>query len=262
MTKRYRLTAVYAHPDDDTFSLAGTLLAEADLIESYTVIVATSGEAGPIADPSVVARENLAQVREEEERAALAVAGQPDAALHFLGFPDGALAQADMDELVGRMVPLLVEARPHVVVTFGPEGITRHTDHITVHRAATLGFNRAREEAADPGAFLRLYYNEIPQSRLDFFWQTLRSRGVDVDPEAPFMPHGVPDETMSVSVDCSPVLERKLEALRAHRTQAEEIDAFPRDLRPEVFGTEWFVQAWPPAQAGADPAPSLFAGLR
>jgi LmbE family N-acetylglucosaminyl deacetylase len=261
MTKRYRLAAVFAHPDDDTFALSGTLLAEPDLIESYTVIVATSGEAGLIADASAVAREDLADTREQEERNALALAGQPDAALHFLRLPDGGLADVAMDELVGRIVPLLVEARPHVVVTFGPDGITQHTDHMTVHDAATRAFHRAREEAADPEALLRLSYNEIPQSRLDFFWQTLRSRGVDVDPDAPFMPHGVPDETMAVRVDCSGVFERKFEALRAHRTQAEEIETFPRDLRSEIFGTEWFVQAWPAAAPGGDPAPSLFAGL-
>jgi len=88
-----------------------------------------------------------------------------------------------------------------------------------------------------------------------------RKRGREVDPDAPFMPHGVPDETMAVRVDCSAVFERKFEALRAHRTQAEEIEAFPKDLRDEIFGTEWFVHAWPPAAPGGDPAPSLFAGL-
>ena len=261
MNARYRLAAVFAHPDDDTFSLSGTLLVEADRIESYTAIVATSGEAGPIADPSLATRENLAAVRELEERAAVAAAGRPDATLHFLRVPDGELARVPREELVGRIVPLLIEARPHVVVTFGPDGVTLHTDHVTMHEAATDAFHRARESVGDPRAFQRLYYSELAQSRLDSFWRELRARGEDVDPEAPFMPRGVPDETLTVEVDCSAVFEGKFEALRAHRTQAEEIENFPADLRREVFGTEWFAQAWPPLESGGRPAASLFEGL-
>lgn len=255
---------MFAHPDDDTFALGGTLLAEADRIAHYTVVVATSGEAGPIADPGLATRENLAEVREAEERAALAAAGRADATVHFLRLPDGGLPDVARDDLVDRVAGLLDEARPDVVVTFGPEGVTLHADHVAIHEAATLAFDRLRsagEGDAGDGAFRRLFYSQLPQSRLDAVWRQLRSLGQDVDPDAPFMPRGVPDERITVAEDCSGVWERKVEVLRAHRTQVEEIDAFPRHLRKQVFGTEWFVQAWPPVQPGGEPASSLFDGL-
>ena len=53
-----RLAAVFAHPDDDTFAVGGILAKEGDL--EYTLIVATSGEAGLISDPALATSENSA----------------------------------------------------------------------------------------------------------------------------------------------------------------------------------------------------------
>jgi LmbE family N-acetylglucosaminyl deacetylase len=255
------LAAVFAHPDDDTFGLAGTLtLARGET--GYTLIVATSGEAGPIADPSLATRETLAGVREAEQREALRIVGQGEADIHFLRYPDGGVKDVPRAEIVGRVAELLAEARPQVVVTFGPEGVTRHDDHIAIGRIASEAFHVARE-AAQPGAFERLFYVAIPTSDLDGFWRALRERGVDVgDPDGPFMPQGVPDETISVRVDCTEVLRTKVDAIRAHRTQQADPDSFPEDVHPEIFGTECFVQAWPPVSQPADhPAEGLFEGL-
>src|SRR5437867_3401693 len=163
-----RLAAVFAHPDDDTYGLGGTLAMNGDEVE-YTLIVATSGEAGPISDPSLATRENLAEVREGEEREALEVLGVADPSAHFLRYPDGGLKGVPRDELIERIADVLRSARPHVVVTFGPEGITKHDDHITVGQAATEAFHRARGTGKDR-AFQRLYYNAIPRSELEDFW--------------------------------------------------------------------------------------------
>jgi len=243
-----RLAAVFAHPDDDTYGLAGTLAMEGDRID-YTLIVATSGEAGVISDPSLATRDNLAKVREAEELEALGVLGMKDPSVDFLRYPDGGLTAVPRDELVGRIADLLRSTRPHMVVTFGPEGITRHDDHIAVGQAATEAFHRARGPGTEAEAFQRLYYVAIPQSELDRFWNALRARGADIaDPEGPFMPRGVPDESIAVRVDCREVLKRKLDAIRAHRTQQSELEDLPEDLQPEMFGVECFVMAWPPPE--------------
>lgn len=263
-----RLAAVFAHPDDDTYGLAGTLvLAERDI--EYTLIVATSGEAGPISDPTLASRENLARVREDEERAALRVAGVEKANLHFLRYPDGALKDVPRDELVQRIADVLQPTRPHVVVTFGPEGITKHDDHITIGAAATEAFHRARAGAQQEGmktdgAFDRLLYNAIPATEIQRFWEELRARGVDVgDPEGPFMPRGVPDHTITHKVDCSSVVKRKIDAIRAHRTQQVELEYLPEDLQPELLGREYFVQAFPPVPEPPErPAESIFEGVQ
>jgi LmbE family N-acetylglucosaminyl deacetylase len=258
----YRLAAVFAHPDDDTFSLAGTYLlrgAELDL----TVIVATSGEAGVIADPSLATPENLGEVREQEQRDALAAAGVTDARLHFLHHPDGGLAGVPREQLANEVAAILQEAKPQVVVTFGPEGVTLHSDHITIGSVASEVFHQVRADATrGDHAFQRLFYSSLPQGDLDGFWAALRERGADIDPEAPFMPRGVADDTIAVRVDVRPVLKRKLEAIRAHRTQQSELQFVPEDLRDQAFGDECFVRAWPPVKGPVGkPSPDLFAGL-
>src|SRR5437867_11816928 len=128
-----RLAAVFAHPDDDTFGVGGSLAMHRDELD-LMVVLATSGDAGLIADPSLATRENLGEVREGESRASYEALGVKPS-LHFLRYPDGALAKVDREQLVGQITELLVPFRPEMVVTFGPEGVPKHEDHVTIHRA-------------------------------------------------------------------------------------------------------------------------------
>jgi LmbE family N-acetylglucosaminyl deacetylase len=244
-----RIAAVFAHPDDDTYGLGGSLAVHADDGLEVTVVLATSGDAGRIADPSLATRETLGRVREAEDVASWRALGfEPD--VRFLRHPDGRLPEVPRDELVREIAAVLRSAQPDVVVTFGPDGITGHADHVTIGEAATEAFHRARGSGGD--GFGSLLYTAIPVSALDRLNEGLRERGLEpIDSTQPFMPRGVPDEEIGVRVDCSPAYERKLEALRCHRTQAEMEDV-PFDLWPDLLGTESFVVAWPERRP-ADP---------
>jgi LmbE family N-acetylglucosaminyl deacetylase len=257
----HRLAAVYAHPDDDTFGL-GAILAKHAADIDYTLIVATSGEAGEISDPALADKENLATVREREERDALQELGVPNATVHFLRQPDGGLKDVPRAGLVRTVVGLLEEARPQVVVTFGPEGITRHDDHITIGQVATEAFHEARNRSNE-GPFARLFYNAVPESELDAFWDAVRAEGIDMgDPDGPFMPRGVPDHTITVRFDGRDVLETKMRAVMAHRTQASELTSIPLRIQETFLASESFVQAWPPVTNPEGPRrSSLFEGL-
>lgn len=246
-----RLTAIFAHPDDDTYGIGGTAaLAAADPGFELRVVLATSGEAGLIADESLATRENLGRVREAEDRGSWKALGVEPASLEFLRFPDGGLAVADRPELKDRLVALLTEAPPDVVATFGPDGVTGHEDHVAIGGVATEAFHEVRAGAQGDG-LERLLYVGLPQSKLGRFAELLRERGIDPpDPTQPFQPRGVPDETIAFQVDCSAVYERKLAALREHRTQGELQDV-PFDLWPLVLSGEAFVQAWPQREPDA-----------
>jgi LmbE family N-acetylglucosaminyl deacetylase len=253
-----RLAAVFAHPDDDTYSVAGTVAQHADEDIEVVVILATSGDAGQIADPGLATPENLGAVREEEDRASWSEVGVP-VVHHFLRYPDGGLDAVPREELVSRIEDLLRASAPDVVATFGPEGVTGHADHVTVGEAATEAFHRCRTPAA--GGFERLLYSAIPQSMMDHWAELMRARGIEPpDPTQPFQPRGVTDERFGVMVDCSAAYERKLAALRRHRTQGEMQD-IPYDLWPEVLGAEDFVLAWPERRPDDPVLADVFEGL-
>ena len=237
MPKRYRLAAVFAHPDDDTWMLAGTYVLSGDDLD-LTVVVVSSGEAGMIADPSLATRENLAEVREAEERASLAAAGYADAAVHFFRYPDGGVAAADRAELVERIATVLREARPDV----------------------ELGAGGPADEAGAP--LQRLFYSAVTETDLARMYESMRAAGQEVDPDAPFMPRAVPDHTITVRVDTSGVADGKYAALSEHATQSDEIQAFTEVDRDLMLSAERFVQAWPPVTDPDGPvAGSLFDGL-
>jgi LmbE family N-acetylglucosaminyl deacetylase len=254
-----RVAGVFAHPDDDTYGVGGSLALHADDHDlRITVIMTTSGDAGRIADPSLATRDTLSSVREGEDGASWKALGlEPE--VHFLRHPDGHVAELPREQLVASYVELLLAARPDVVITFGPEGITGHEDHIAVGDAATQAFHTARGSA--DGGFARLLYNAIPAGRLEGFNEILLGRGMEpIDPTQPFQPRGVPDETIGISVDCQAVWERKLQALREHRTQGEMED-IPFDLYPLMLGWEEYVIAWPERPPGASVLGDVFEDL-
>jgi LmbE family N-acetylglucosaminyl deacetylase len=257
-----RLAAVFAHPDDDTFGIGGSLLRHGPEGLDYTLIVATSGEAGLIYEDSLATRDGLGEVREAEERAALASMGLGSVAPHFLRHPDGGLAAVDRETLVVQIGEVLRSSAPQVVVTFGPEGVTGHEDHIAIGAAATEAFHRVR---ADPpaGAFGRLCYTALPQRVVDGYREYLRSIGEDPGPpDAPFAPRGVPDEAIGIVVDAMDVVDRKILAMREHRTQADELESMGEEMLPAAFGVESFVIAWPERGPDEEPLRDLFDGLQ
>jgi LmbE family N-acetylglucosaminyl deacetylase len=254
-----RVACVFAHPDDDTYGVAGSLALHAKDELQLTVIMATSGGSGRIADPSLATRETLGRVREAEDVASWRALGfDPD--VRFLRHPDGGLARIPREQLVLEVRDLLEETAPEVVVTFGPDGITGHEDHVAIGAVATEAFQATRTSSSGR-TFSRLLHNVVPQSSLDRLNELFRERGLEpMDPTQPFMPRGVPDRTIGVRVDCSSVYERKLEAIRCHKTQAE-LEDVPYDLWPEMLSTESFTVAWPERRPRDPVLADLFEGL-
>ena len=253
-----RVACVVAHPDDDTYGAGGSLALHAGTDLELTVIMTTSGEAGLIADATLATRERLGAVREEEDRAAWRALGlEPE--IHFLRHPDGGVSGVPREQLVAEYLSILQESRPDVVITFGPDGVTGHADHVGVGAAATAAFHAAR--ASGTGGFRRLLHVAVPRSSLDRLNELLRGRGMDpIDPTQEFQPRGVPDEEIGVLVDGASVYERKIEALRCHRTQAE-LEDLPFEMWRQVLETEAFVLAFPEREPGAPPLPDVLEGL-
>jgi LmbE family N-acetylglucosaminyl deacetylase len=254
---------VFAHPDDDVYVMGGSLLLRRERAD-LTLIFATSGEAGPISDPAQVPRARLGRVREAEQRACLETIGYADARVEWLHHPDYYLPEVPFDVLRGEIETVLLRERPHIMITFGPDGLTSHHDHVTVGKAATEAWHRARaaEQPHDDGAFSALLYAALPRSDVDRFYSEVRARGYTYGEEgALFDVTGVPDASIAIRVDTRAVGARKLAGILEHRTQLVEHERVPEPLRWIHLDSESFVQVHPPRGAGAGLADHPFDAL-
>lgn len=193
-----------AHPDDETCSTFGSVAIHADDPQFGLVVVhATDGDAGETAPGVAVGPGGLGALRrDEDERAWRAVGRTPDRH-DWLGIPDGHVSGVPLDELTASVVQLLDQERPEVVLTFGPDGITGHPDHIAMGAATDAAFHRVRR---DGGAGLsRLLHGAIPR------WfdrhQTWRSANGSTpwDPTLLYQLRSVPDHLIGVDVRTSAV---------------------------------------------------------
>ena len=238
--KPLKLLAVFAHPDDESFGMAGTLARYAATGVATTLICATRGEAGQrngLADSP----EALGALRTRElECAAHAVSVSE---LHLLDWPDGGAAGWDMDLLLRQIGDLIRSVDPDVVITFDGDGITRHPDHVAVHRA-TLD---ALQSAPGCPGVRRLFYQVVTCEE-------------EASPEGPEIAC-IPPEAVDVTVDIRAYEATKRRALECHRTQAADtcwmLDRPEGSLTAEHYQLAWDATGWQPP-AGAD---DLLAGL-
>jgi LmbE family N-acetylglucosaminyl deacetylase len=108
------LMAVFAHPDDEAFAVGGTLAKYAAQACDVYLVSATRGELGEIRDSDLATAANLPFVREQELRCACEVYG-----IHpprFLDYVDGQLAIVHQGQAVGKLVRLIRELRPQVLL--------------------------------------------------------------------------------------------------------------------------------------------------
>jgi N-acetyl-1-D-myo-inositol-2-amino-2-deoxy-alpha-D-glucopyranoside deacetylase len=255
---------VFAHPDDDVYQIGGSLALHAGELTT-TLVFCTSGDAGPITSPELATRENLGPVREREQGAAMArlgVAQTTDA--RFLRHPDYYLPDVSFEHLVGEIEAVLREMRPHVVVTFGPDGLTSHHDHIRAGAVCTEAFHRARGASSpDDGAFQRLYHTALIRGEVDRFYAGIAELDPRYGDEGDlFNLTGIDERNVAVSVDTTPVRAVKLAAILEHATQVCELERIPEPLRWIHLDRERFARAWPPWEPGEPVASDLFQGVR
>lgn len=253
MTRALTVVGCYAHPDDETWSISGSMALLVPKGVRCAVWTATRGEAGEISPGTGVPRAGLGQAREAEERAALALLGVRE--VEFGGFADGAVADADQAELARAVQSFLERLRPDVVVTMDRGGITAHPDHVAVTRATEAAFTAYLPGDGDRGREPRLYQQGVPKSQLDRARDGAGPASMDLPGEdEPYAPRGTPDELFSCHVDVSAVVDLRLRALREHRTQLaigiyQLVVSHPEEMR-WWLGTESFIRVHPAPHPG------------
>lgn len=209
MEPRGTILGVWAHPDDETYLSAGLMAAAVRAGRRVVCATATRGEAGsqdeqrwPLAD--------LPAIREKELAAALAIIGVTEHV--WLDYRDGECASVADEEAVGRVAAIIERERPDSVLTFGPDGMTGHPDHIAVCRWTTAAF----AQAAPPGA--KLFYATMTPEMADVMEPALAP--YDVFFAGP--PPRTPRAELGIDFELTPdLLDLKYDAIKAQVSQSE-----------------------------------------
>jgi len=257
------LLAVFAHPDDDAYGMAGTVALHADDPEfRFVLVLATDGGAGDIREGFPATRETLGAIRRGEDEAAWRALGRVPDRHEWLGYDDGDVSAVPPDELADRVAGVMAEERPDVVATFGPDGIFGHPDHIAIGAATDTAFHRLA-----PGAgrgFRRLCHGAVPEYVFRRWNEQRASMGLyTFDPTKTYHMRGVPDERIGITVDTRSVADRVVAGLGEHRSQHHVMSDDPSDTErwKRLVSREWWVVAWPERPPGAPMLTDLFEGL-
>ena len=285
------LLAVHAHPDDESSKGAGTFARYADEDIRTVIVTCTGGEAGDILNPAMDQPgnvERMPELRRQELAKALEILNVSQH--HFLGYRDSgmpdtetnkhpdAFVNADLDEAIGRLVRIIREERPQVVLTYDERGGYPHPDHIRSHDVSVAAFDAAGDpsrypDAGEPFQPLKLYYfATFSRRRLQLLHEGALERGVESpfakwmerwDKEDEDMGEVMLEPEITTQVDVGKWLPQARDALIAHATQIDpnsEWFAIPDDLVAEIYPWEDYTLARSLVPT-ALPERDLFAGL-
>ena len=225
------IMGIWAHPDDETYSMGGIMAAARQNGQQVICITATKGELG-VQDEERWPPEHLASIRAGELAEAFRILGVETH--HWLDYPDGGCKDADEKEAVALIADLISQYRPDTLMSFGPDGMTGHEDHITVSH-----WTRAARERAGSGAAVfhaiqtqRQYDASVEADKaLDIYFNI--DKPLTCDESQCDICFALPDD----------LFELKMSALRAMPSQTEAmLGLFGGSMRLSV-GTEAFVRA-------------------
>ena len=272
MDKTLKLMCVLAHPDDESLGTGGTLAKyAAEGVETY-LVTATRGERGWFGDeednPGL---EALGEIREAELLAAANALGIRE--VKFLDYVDGDLDQADPAEAVAKIVAHLRRVRPHVVITFAPEGAYGHPDHIAISQFTTA----AVVAASDPnyGALngrarraahrvSKLYYMAWPKDKWAAYQAVFGDLVMNVEGverrAAPW-----PDWAITTLIDTEAYWPTVWRAVSCHKTQLaaySRLEHLPEEHHKGLWGSQEYYRVLSLANGGRKRESDLFEGLR
>jgi LmbE family N-acetylglucosaminyl deacetylase len=194
------LLLVHAHPDDESFSTGGLIARSVAEGRRVDLVTCTGGEEGEIHDPDLdadEARPRLREIRREELECSVRALGDGRLHLHLLGYRDSGMMgtpsneradvfwRADLDEAAGKLVKIIREARPAVMVSYDENGNYGHPDHINAHRIATAAWDAAADprrypDLGRPHAVAKLYETAFNREAFLGLMLEMNRRGLEL----------------------------------------------------------------------------------
>jgi mycothiol S-conjugate amidase len=262
------LLIVYAHPDDETFTNAGTIARYTDAGVAVHYVCATYGECGTVAPQLLSKHADIVTLRRAELLCAAKTLKL--ASVHFLGYRDSgmqgapdndhpeAFVQAPLARIICQLVAVIRTVRPQVVVTFNSYGGYGHPDHIMVYRATVNAFFAAadsRQYGHDPGPWKpdKLYSSNLGASWLKLMCLGLRLLGKNprrfgANADTDLVEAAMRAGRITTTIHAGAYLSEKECAWRCYPSQIGDISIllmFPRCIRQHLVGSEYFTRIIP-----------------
>ncbi len=194
MNKQKTLVFFGAHPDDESFGPGSTLAKYAFSGAKVYCVCSTGGEAGTVAPEFMKGYGSIAELRAAELKCASEALGLTG--LIYLGYRDSGmrgsddnkrpdcLAMAPLEEVTGRIVKVMRDIRPDVVITHDPSADYGHPDHIATHNATVKAFHAAGDagqypEAGPPFQPSKLYFGVRPHGTMKVMVKLMPLLGQD-----------------------------------------------------------------------------------
>lgn len=259
----YRLMAVHAHPDDESSKGAATSAKYAAEGNEVLIVTLTGGERGDILNPAMDRpgiKERMTEVRKEEMAKAAAALGVEQTWLGYVDsglpegdplppLPEGSFATLPVEVPTEKLVELVREFRPHVMITYDEHGGYPHPDHIMCHKVSVAAFEAAGDPAAFPDAgepwtVSKLYYTHgFIRDRMVLFSEEFEKSGQE-SPFADWLSKWDPSRgdlmgRVTTQVECAEYFPQRDDALRAHATQIDPNGMF------FAVPLEWQQRLWP-----------------
>ena len=259
----YRLMAVHAHPDDESSKGAATSAKYAAEGNEVLIVTLTGGERGDILNPAMDRpgiKERMTEVRKEEMAKAAAALGVEQTWLGYVDsglpegdplppLPEGSFATLPVEVPTEKLVELVREFRPHVMITYDEHGGYPHPDHIMCHKVSVAAFEAAGDPAAFPDAgepwtVSKLYYTHgFIRDRMVLFSEEFEKNGQE-SPFAEWLSKWDPSRgdlmgRVTTQVECAEYFPQRDDALRAHATQIDPNGMF------FAVPLEWQQRLWP-----------------
>jgi LmbE family N-acetylglucosaminyl deacetylase len=264
MTDTLKLLAVFPHPDDETLGLGSTLAHySTEGVETY-LVCATRGERGWFdsegPDPGF---EGVARIREAELRCAAEHLGLHE--VNFLDYRDG-----EVDEMIGKIATHIRRIKPHVVVTFPPDGSYGHPDHIALSQftsgalvcAADRNFVDAHMRS--PHRVLKFYYMVDSLDIVNAANEAFGGLSMDVDGVTRHHA-GWEDWQITTRLDNNKYLDKVQKAIHCHKSQLPgygPIAEWSLAQLGRFFGIGNFYRAYSLVNGGRKVETDLFEGLK
>jgi LmbE family N-acetylglucosaminyl deacetylase len=219
---------IWAHPDDEAYLSAGLMALATANGQRVVVAHATLGELGT-SDPTSFPPRRLRAIRRRELERALHTVGVDDH--HLLGHGDGTCAAVEPAVGIAQVASLIEQVDPDTIITFGPDGLTGHPDHQAVSRWTSEAWRRTGQTAA-------LLHATVTDAWMDAQRATNEQAGAF----GPGFPRAI--EARCAALDLrlpTATLDRKVAALRAHRSQTEGLESL---LGPDAYRRWWSTETF------------------